>query len=272
MKWKMLFIVVALLIITVAVSAQDTAGAEIPTVTITATDDAIDAPSEVSAGFVNFTFENNRAEAAYSPVLARLNDGVTMEDLGAAMSGDNPMAALSLLTLYGGGNVASGGSLSYTVDLTAGNYLLLEFDESGASPSEPKMFTVAEGDMESMAAPESDVTLALVDFAFGVPAFISSGSHTWHLENVGSQPHEIIMIPLPEGIASVADVRAAMASENQPNIQPVFYWAAMSPGTNAWTTLDLDPGNYVLLCFFPDVNGDMAPHINHGMMQVFTVE
>ena len=51
---------------------------EIPVVAGTATDDAVDFPSEVSAGLVNVTFENNRTEAAFSPLIARLNDGVTM--------------------------------------------------------------------------------------------------------------------------------------------------------------------------------------------------
>ena len=272
MKWKSLFSVIALLIMAFAVSAQDAAGADIPTVTITATDDAIDMPAELPAGFVNLSFENHRAEATFSPEVARLNDGVTMEDLAAAMGGEDPMAALPLLTLYGGSSIAPGDSLSYTTELTAGSYLLLEFDESGTSPSEPKMFTVTENGAGAMTAPEADVTLALIDFGFGVPAFISAGSHTWHLENVGDQWHEIGLMPLPEGISSVADVRAAMESDNQPDIQPILFWAPMSPGTEAWINLDLDPGNYVLLCFLPDINGDFSPHLAHGMIQVFTVE
>ena len=63
-----------------------------------------------------------------------------------------------------------------------------------------------------------------------------------------------------------------MASDNQPDIQPFMNWIPMSPGTEAWTTLDLQPGTYVLLCFLPDINGDFSPHMNHGMMQVFHVQ
>ncbi len=221
---------------------------------------------------MTFTLENNRTDAAFSPAIARLNDGVTLDDLGTAMSGDDPMAALSLLTLYGGSSIASGESFSFTTNLKAGDYLLLEFDESGASPSDPTTFTVSESDMASEVAPKADATMALLDFGFGVPAFTSAGPQVWHIENVGEQWHEVVMIPLPEGITSVADVQAAMASDNQPDIEPVLYWIPMSPGTEAWTTLDLQPGYYVLLCFLPDINGDFSPHMNHGMMQVFHVQ
>jgi hypothetical protein len=270
MKAKFVLIVIALLIVTIAtvvISAQDS---DYTAVTGVATDEGIDFPEEVPAGLVNLTFENNRSEGEFTAGIARINDGVTMEQFMEAAAAENPMEAVSMVSLYGGTGVLPGESITYTVDLAGGNYLLLEFGEEG--PSDFTMFTVTENDMEPMAAPQADVNLALIDFGFGVPGFISAGEKTWHVENVGDQWHEIAMIPLPEGISSVADARAAMEAPDQPDIQPILFWAPMSPGTEAWITLDLEPGNYLLLCFLPDLNGDFSPHMAHGMMQVFTVE
>ena len=272
MKAKFVRIVIALLLVTIAtlvISAQDS---EYTAVTGVATDEGIEFPSEIPAGFVNLVFENNRSEREFAAGIARINDDVTMEQFMAAASAENPMEAVAMVSLYGGMGVAPGESASYTVNLTPGNYLLLEFGEEEAGPSDFSMFTVTENDMEPMAEPEADVNLALVDFGFGVPGFISAGELVWHVENVADQWHEVVVIPLPEGIESVADARAAMESPDQPDIQPVLFWAPMSPGNEAWITLDLAPGNYLLLCFLPDLNGDFSPHMAHGMIQVFTVE
>lgn len=267
MKLRFLVSIALLFIIAITVGAQD---ADYPTITGVATDEAIEFPEEVPAGFVKLVFENNRSEAGFTAVVARINDGISVEDFMAAASAENPMEALSMVSLYGGMNTAPGESTGYTVNLSAGNYLLLEFGEAG--PSDFKTFTVTEGDMMDMAAPQADVHLAMVDFAFGVPGFMPAGEQLWHLENVGDQWHETVIIPLPEGIESVSDVLEAMASDDQPDIQPVLFWAPMSPGTEAWVTVDLAPGNYVILCFLPDLNGDFSPHMNHGMVQVFIVQ
>ena len=268
MKWKYLFSIVALLIIASVAGAQgDGAGAEIPTVTGIASDDGIELPSEVPAGLVTFTFENNRSDAPFSPIIARLNDGVTMDDLMAAMGGEDQMAAVTLLTLYGGSAIASGESLNFTTELTAGEYVLVEMEGEGFLA-----FTVSEGDALEMTEPEADVHLAMVDFGFGLPAFVPAGPQVWHLENIGDQWHEVRIYPAPEGISSVADVRAAIAAGEEEEPEQAFFWTPMGAGTQVWVTIDLEPGTYVLVCLLPDLAGDFSPHMEHGMIQVFTVE
>ena len=32
------------------------------------------------------------------------------------------------------------------------------------------------------------------------------------------------------------------------------------------------PGEYTVLCFLPDLAGDMSPHLAHGMVRTLTVE
>lgn len=242
------------------VVAQDGGEGEIPVVSGVATDEGIEFPEELTAGLVTLNFENNRTEAIFGPVVARLNDGVTLEQVFEA--GDE---AIFLVTLYGGGEVAVGESLSYTTNLPPGNYTLLEFEGDASA-----QFTVVEGDMADVTEPEADVNVALVDFAFGVPAFMPAGPQTWHIYNVADQWHEMAIYPIDDGM-SAAEVREAIAADEE-GPDSVFFWAPMGAGVETWTTVDLEPGSYVMLCFLPDINGDFSPHLDHGMLQVFTVE
>lgn len=249
--------------------ATSMAQAEIPVITGTATDDAIDFPSEVPAGLVTFTFQNNRTEAEFSPLIGRLNDGVTPDDIDAANKSDNPLEVLSLVVLNGGTSIAPGESLTYTTKLTPGNYALNDDPQT-------LYFTVTENDVTDQAEPEADVTLALVDFAFGIPSSFAAGPHVWHIENFGTQWHEVAVFKVDDG-TTVKDAREALMaadpeSGNLPYGDPVFMWLPSGPSTQSWVPVDLEAGTYVVACFLPDVNSDFSPHMAHGMIQEFTVE
>jgi hypothetical protein len=42
------------------------------------------------------------------------------------------------------------------------------------------------------------------------------------------------------------------------------------PGAHAFVDLDLEPGEYGLICFLPDMK-DGKPHFHHGMVKKITV-
>ena len=44
----------------------------------------------------------------------------------------------------------------------------------------------------------------------------------------------------------------------------------MSPGNTVWAVLDLEPGDYIAICFVPDAESG-APHAMLGMIAPFTV-
>lgn len=50
----------------------------------------------------------------------------------------------------------------------------------------------------------------------------------------------------------------------------VFDSSPLSSGMTNWLQLDLEPGHYVALCFFPDRATGM-PHALLGAIKVFTV-
>src|SRR5215213_2070946 len=93
--------------------------------TIVATEDGIVLPEGLVAGIVTLTFQND-TEIPFSPTLARLNDGKTLQDFMTAMQA-GPAGALAVVTILGGVGALPGASLNITYDLPAGNYLFLNF-------------------------------------------------------------------------------------------------------------------------------------------------
>jgi hypothetical protein len=46
--------------------------------------------------------------------------------------------------------------------------------------------------------------------------------------------------------------------------------SGIMPGTHAFADVDLSPGDYALICFFPDAT-DWKAHFEHGMMKLIQV-
>jgi hypothetical protein len=54
--------------------------------------------------------------------------------------------------------------------------------------------------------------------------------------------------------------------------EQAFSFIGISPGENAWMTVNLEPGTYAALCFIPDATSeDMTSHLAHGMITIITV-
>jgi hypothetical protein len=105
------------------------------------------------------------------------------------------------------------------------------------------------------------------DYAFKGPDRLTAGWKTIKLVNHGEDLHQIQFIKLPEG-KTAADFRAAMAAD--PTRLP--RWSqrrsgpnSVIPGEQALAIVDLEPGEYVLLCGIPDKLG--IPHVAHGMLK-----
>lgn len=280
-KCRNMFIVVVLLIGQIAIArsnglAQD--AAEYPEVTVIATDEGITIdPPEVGAGITVVHFENNREELIFEGVIGRLNEGVTLDELAEAAQSNPGIGGLLLMSLYGGAPVYAGETATVTFDLKPGMHLIPD-----RAALQPGVFMVTESDAESMEAPEEDVTLALVDFAFGIPSQIVAGEQVWHIHNVGEQFHQAALIKISD--ETTLDEAAELIKttltpegfivEDNP-VELLFLWPLMDPGENAWITLDLEPGTYAIGCLLPDIfqmPDTQHRHIDQGMVRIFTVE
>lgn len=226
----------------------------------------IEIPSTIPSGIVTFAYQT-ADDAPGMPEFARLNDGVTLDQFMQAAQQDI-MAAVPLVTMIGNAEKKLGDKVTY--DLKPGEYVGLIFQEDG--PPLTAGFTA--GEPSGAAEPQADVTAQLADFAFILPDEIAAGPQTWQIENTGAQWHEMGIVKLQEG-TSVNDLLGMLAQEGQdgpPPFEDVVFWSPMGAGQRAWVTWDLPPGEYTVICFLPDLAGDMSPHAAHGMIRTLVVK
>lgn len=245
--------------------------------TIVAAEDGITLPDGLVSGISTITLQND-TEIDFQPTLARFIDGATMEDFMAAMQAQDFAGMLATVSALGSTPVLPGESADVTFDLTAGDYLLLNFGPGGPPTILP--FSVAENEGDVIEAPEADVEIVMTDFAFGMPVEQVTGDAVWHFSNAGEQIHEIVIFSVDEdatveGVTqAVTEAMMAATPGTQPEMpyEEAFAFIGLSPEENAWMTVDLEPGTYAALCFIPDVTSEeMTPHLAHGMITIFTV-
>jgi hypothetical protein len=177
-----------------------------------------------------------------------------------------------LLSVRSMSNVdVSGDTATADVELAFGKLLQPERD------SFVKQDGVWKIDSTEDLAPEipSDVTaidLKLDEFAFDFDSSaITSGDIAFRVENVGEQPHEIILAKIPEDL----NLQEALQSEETPpGVEDVAFVEPLDPGARTEMVFaeSLEPGRYVLLCFIPDAEDPVGtPHVFKGMQAEFNV-
>ncbi|MGH2536013.1 MAG: hypothetical protein ACRDHL_01300 [Candidatus Promineifilaceae bacterium] len=115
------------------------------------------------------------------------------------------------------------------------------------------------------------VRIAASEYAFDALDSVPAGWTQFELVNNGTELHHAQLIRLEEG-KTIDDVMAALQSDEVPT------WAitaggpsvaAPGPDNAVSATVNLQPGNYILICFLPDAEG--VPHAAKGMVRPLTV-
>jgi len=252
-------------------------------VTITATDYAFAAPDTIVAGFTTFRLENRGREPHQAVIFGA--PGKTFAELEAAAVPKGSdlewlRAVMQLGPTFPGGPgvVMSGDTTIITTNLAPGNYLIACFVPSpdGKWHVKKGMFrrlvvTPAPSGATLAAEPNADITVTLSDYAFATSSPLTAGTHTIRVENSGPQVHELAIERLTRG-KTLADWQKWMAGgmRGEPVSLPIGGFAGPDKGKVGWLTVTLTPGNYLLLCYVPDVK-DGAPHLAHGMVKEITV-
>lgn len=126
------------------------------------------------------------------------------------------------------------------------------------------------------------VSVMGVDYAFeDLPKSLKAGPTSIEFMNhAKDEQHEIGVIRIKPGSGVdaaklVADIRSDANGAQQKygdKVEPVAETEA-PPGQTAYTTVDLQPGQYVAACFIPVGGKDGGvPHAQKGMVQAFTVK
>ncbi len=253
----------------------------LPSATFLATDFGFEGPKSLPAGMTEIIVENAGAELHHIQ-LARLEEGMTVDDLMTAIEEAEPGERPDFVTWVGGPNAAMpGDSTNAYVDLEPGEYALLcEIPSPDGVMHHDKgmvaslTVTEAEDDAEAAMAPEADLTVGGGDFSFTLPeGGIPAGDHVIEFVNEGEQLHEIVVVKLEEG-ATAEDFTAAFAPDAPPGPPPgagVGGTVGIEPGASQSFAASFEPGNYAFLCFFTDP-ASQAPHFALGMSSEFTIE
>jgi hypothetical protein len=221
-------------------------------------------------------------EAAAGPpedVAGEAPDGTPVIEGEAAEGGegDAPPEFYYQFAFAGGVYTNAGETAQVVLDLTPGEWIA--WGDDPEAPQEPVIFNVT-GEMPAdLAEPESGATLTMGEYVIEVSAGeLTAGEQVVKIENIGAQPHFVFFTKGPDGMteADVQEVLDGFMTGTPSAIDPevdfvdIAGTGTQSNGTSIWLSLDLEPGTYAMLCFFPDIS-DGAPHVFHGMYSVVEV-
>ena len=131
------------------------------------------------------------------------------------------------------------------------------------------MITVT-GPAQATAEPAADLTVKLVDYDFQFSTPITAGHHTIRVENAGQQWHEMVLVKLSTGKTAMDFAAWAQKMTGPPPGDFHGGVTGILPGAHMFIVTDLAPGDYGLICFFPDMKDGKA-HLEHGMVKTIKV-
>jgi hypothetical protein len=254
-----------------------------------------DIPSELEAGRYLLSVTNTSSDLNVDIELYQIPEGVTQDDLLAAMESGEIPEWFHDTTFGGGVSVMPGATTSAVLDITPGEWIInvYGFDNDHTVDNNTPTTVTVTGDMPMVEDPESAVTASMIDYDFEITQPVPSGLSVWHLQNAGTEPHHLVVFGVPDGatqdqvleafmmffgppaspeaVASpVALASPAAAGLTPDDVVDVFGTAIFSTDRSMWAEYDLAPGTYAAVCFLPTPDG--VPHVMMGMIEIFTVE
>jgi hypothetical protein len=164
-----------------------------------------------------------------------------------------------------------------TTTLEPGQYVLVCFISSAdgvphIAKGMVRPFVVAgAAPVAAAAEPQADITVTMSDYAFAFSTPLTGGPHTIRVENAGPQLHEITFERLNDGKTMQDYVAWGTAGmKGPPPVTSAGGLIGPSKGQHAFLSVNLKPGNYLIVCYVPDEK-DQKPHVAHGMIQELTI-
>jgi hypothetical protein len=268
-------------------SSQNLASATPGVVPLSSANYAFHAPDTVDAGWTTFRFSNNGDDIHYAHIV-QLDSGRTVQELLQAYAEAIRTSAPrpKWVRRFGGpGGAAPGGSSAVTQNLEPGSYVwICPVEDTAGNPhfakGESKAFLVRAptNPVGHAASPVASAVIRLMDFTFSVDSQLKAGRHTIRVDNVGIEPHDLVMLKLAPG-RTLEEIRSFLnperarrpgeADQPPPPLESlgtgVGGIAAIASGMQVFFEADITPGVYVLACMATAPDG--RSHIEHGMIQ-----
>ena len=246
-------------------------------ITITARDFAYDAPDTVSAGMVTIKLVNQGPDLHHVQLL-HLTDGKTAADFEAGLKVMKPGSPPPPWAhdVAGPNTPVPGGEQSIMEQLEPGNYVMVCFIP-GADGVPHVMkgmirpLTVIPATTAAALAPTADVSVMMTDYAWKITPEITAGKHIIKIENAAQQSHEMVIAMLAPGKTPADLAKWIEKQVGPPPGKPIGGISGMGKGAVVYLPVDLESGEYGILCFLPDAK-DGKPHVAHGMLQQISVK
>jgi hypothetical protein len=255
----------AVIVAAVAAIALGAAGAGLaqqppPTVTVTASETTlmVGATSPLAAGPTRFEIVNTGREEL-EIAIAALRPGVTRAQFTAALQGGDPEAAIELVHLDGGANLAARDQRRVVTLSLRPNSTYLVINSSGEQPRDWEIaeFTVG-GHSNGATAPQADASVRMIDLRFHGAATLPRRGVV-RFENAGWAPHFAVAAPLRRGARTRTVGRALRRNDERRLGRLVDFASAIHPQTlitrgavNYHEMRFPRRGRYVMVCFFED--------------------
>lgn len=234
------------------------------------------APKSAEGGLVEVTL-TNEGKAPHGVQFARYEDGHTSKEALEVISSESDKTPDWLRAEGGIGSVAGGQTGTATLNLEAGNFLIVDAAAFGGKPAtaEMKVTDGSEGDL-----PSTDATVVAEEkgedeYAWDISG-LKAGGGAVTFESEGDEAiHLIIAAPLKGKVPPLSQIKKEFASENGPPPAYLDFEAAQSTavldgGKSQTTSLNLKPGRYLFFCPLSDRDGGKS-HDQEGLLAIETV-
>jgi uncharacterized cupredoxin-like copper-binding protein len=261
----------------------DASGSDTLALTVTEATDSYTfegVPETVEGGTVTISLDNTGAEV-HEFQLLKVDDGTTFADIQPLLEEEGAPIPDAVQDGGGGvGSVAPGATGSTTQELSEGTWVYFCTFSADAEDAPPHYelgmageMTV-EGDGADADAPDIAGTVTAREYELQGED-LEAGDISVKFENEGEQFHHFFAVPMAEG-ATFEEAQAAILSDEEPTGPPPVDFekgvssAVIAPGQDITTTVTLEAGNYVFMCFISDREGG-EPHALKGMINQVTV-
>jgi hypothetical protein len=236
------------------------------------------APAVVTGGLVNMLF-TNKGRALHAAQLIRVIGNRSALSVLKLLAGNSRKTPSYLHAEGGIGPTEPGTTLTATLNLPPGNYLVVDVAGPSSGPPAYGQFTVIPGATGALPATGATVTAAKLSkdhYRWRFNGRLTHGVNTVTFASKGTNALHLIGVVRLLGPASNAQIIRGLSSNGKP---PAFFdptslytSGALDGGKSQVTPLPLlSPGRYVLFCPLRDRAGG-KPHLQEGMLATIIVK
>jgi hypothetical protein len=236
------------------------------------TDQALDVPTQVDAGLVNVRLFNRSSGPQHITILKvdRLDRVSSISEY--LRSGDWNVPWIN--RMGGPESTPPGGVSSVSMILEPGRYVVAQLPVASKPGGSLILRDVEElsvvGQAEGAKLPSAAVTLTMYEWNFTLEGPLNAGRRTIRVENKGQFEHQVSIVRLLPGRGIDQAVKWAENPSGPPPFEGVGGTTNLARERSVNLTVDLLPGDYVLLCTTYNPLSKQL-HSHHGMIKQIRV-